>query len=115
MPQTAKEKEIFRNMVVLGLTREQAEQLYIDDRAKEPLPEQKELEQKAKANRVYNKSLKPRATVTKTPNTNKLELYNAILSTVKTQNVSVTAENLANEISVFYKGDHYSIKIIKHK
>ena len=45
-----KEKSILNYMQTLSLTREEAEQLWNDDNSDELLPEQQELEEKAKKN-----------------------------------------------------------------
>ena len=56
-----KEQEIQKHMQVLGLTREQAEQLWEDDNSDFVSEEMAEMERKAKANRRYEQSDKPRA------------------------------------------------------
>lgn len=56
-----KEQEIQKHMQVLGLTREQAEQLWEDDNSDFVSEEMAEMERKAKTNRRYEQSDKPRA------------------------------------------------------
>lgn len=56
-----KEQEIQKYMQVLDLTREQAEQLWEDDNSNYVNEEMAEMERKAKANRRYEQSDKPRA------------------------------------------------------
>lgn len=62
-----KEQEIQKHMQVLGLTREQAEQLWEDDNSDFVSEEMAEMERKAKANRRYAQSGKPRAKAKQEP------------------------------------------------
>ena len=62
-----KEEEIQKHMQVLGLTREEAEQLWEDDNSDFVSEEMAEMERKAKANRRYEQSDKPRAKAKREP------------------------------------------------
>lgn len=61
MTNLEKEQEIQKHMEVLGLTREQAEQLWEEDNSDYVSEEMAEMERKAKVNRRYEQSDKPRA------------------------------------------------------
>ena len=62
MSELEKEKEIKKHMEVLGITREQAEQLWLEDNTDFEDEEMKGMREKAKQNRRYEKSDKPRKT-----------------------------------------------------
>lgn len=112
-----KEQEIQKNMKVLGISREDAEELWRCDHDLEVNETEKELTAKAKSMRRYEKSDKPRKASTrerKVDETKKrllmdcktlIEGLGAVVSEVKTE----------TEITFTFCGEEYSLKLIKHR
>lgn len=112
-----KEKEIQKNMKLLDLTREEAEQLFEDDHSDEVLPEVAKIEKKVKAmKRHYEISTKERKKSTrerKIDENKKIILAEIAEAIEKIANIqSIKTET---EISFLYKDSEYSIKLVKHR
>ena len=122
-----KEQEIQKHMQVLGLTREQAEQLWEDDNSDFVSEEMTEMERKAKANRRYEQSDKPRAKAKREPKIDQEKV--AILDWLESAMVSrhtlidedewdfaeITRANLQREITFQIGENEYSLVLTKHR
>lgn len=109
-----KEEEIKRNMKLLDISREEAEQLYEDDHNDVVTPEMAEMEKKAKQLKRYEKSDTPRKKAVKErkidPDKKTLiDLLNSVLA-----NFGTTVKNEA-EISFTYNDREYTVKLIQHR
>lgn len=118
-----KEKEIQKFMKSLNLSREEAEQLYLDDLSDTPIPEVAEIEKKEKAEgkkRNYTKTEK-----SQNKGKNKVrkvdEDKKEILTRVKellekypneVDNITVKTET---EINFNFKNENYTLKLTKHR
>lgn len=113
---TKKETEIRNYMDKLGISREEAEQLWEDDNSEEMLPEVAEMEKKAKANgRRYEQTTKKKPT----DKPRKVdELKGSILSALTPiieQYGKVTYRQTETEIDFIIDNIPYTLKLTKHK
>ncbi len=112
-----REEEIKRNMKLLDITREEAEQLYEDDHNDVITPEMAEMEAKAKKNRRYEKSDAPRKKAVKERKVD--EEKNIILKSCKVliegMGGNVTEVKNEAEFSFMYGENSYTVKLIKHR
>ena len=111
-----KEQEIIKYMIALDISREEAEQLWQDDHDDVVTPEMKEMEEKAKKNRRYEKSSTPRKKVERERkiDPNKLALHSILVNALNDAGIKHTPKN-ESELSFTYCGDEYTIKLIKHR
>lgn len=111
------EVDIQRMMKKLQCTREEAIQLMLDDEADEMLPEQAELDKKAKAmGRRYEQSDKPRKKAEKIRkvDTVKKGLLDLVLDALQdTVKIIEIKNELACEFE--YNGENYGLKITRHR
>lgn len=113
-----KEQEILKNMQLLKISREEAEQLWIDDHSDEILPEVAEMEKKAKKIKNYVSSAEKHKK--KAPKERKIdEEKKRILNDVRVlveglQATNVTLKNEA-ELSFTLNENDYTFKLIKHR
>ena len=111
-----KEQEIQKNMKVLGISREEAEQLWEDDQNDFIGEEGEEMTRKAKEVKRYEKGDKPRAKAKKerkVDENKKLildKLHKALETFVKITNVKTETE-----ISFVYNDEEYTLKLTKHR
>lgn len=111
-----KEQEIQKNMKVLGISREEAEQLWEDDQNDFIGEEGEEMTRKAKEVKRYEKRDKPRAKAKKerkVDENKKLildKLHKALETFVKITNVKTETE-----ISFVYNDEEYTLKLTKHR
>ena len=122
-----KEQEIQKHMQVLGLTREEAEQLWEDDNSDFVNDEMAEMERKAKANRRYEQSDKPRAKAKREPKIDQekvnilIEIENAMVSRHSIINdgewdfENVIIVNQQREITFRVGENEYSLTLTKHR
>lgn len=112
-----KENEILQNMKLLGISREEAEQLWEDDHSDEILPEVAEMEKKAQKIRRYEKSNAPRkpSSRERKVDPHKKHLINCIR--VLLEGLKAEIEPLTNETDLHftYEGASYSVKLTKHR
>ena len=122
-----KEQEIQKHMQVLGLTREEAEQLWEDDNSDFVNDEMAEMERKAKANRRYEQSDKPRAKAKREPKIDQekvnilVEIENAMVSRHSIiddgewdfENVIIV--NPQREITFLVGDNEYSLTLTIHR
>lgn len=118
------DKEIAQSMKILGLTKEEAVQMWLEDNGHEINAEQTALDEKAKANRVTAtvhkakgeaKERKPRE---RKPNEEKQALIRAICASID-EDISI-AENVEiinpeRQIDFHVGGNHYSVTLTLHR
>ena len=111
-----KEQEIQKNMKALGISREEAEQLWEDDQNDFIGEEGEEMTRKAKEVKRYEKGDKPKAKAKKerkVDENKKLildKLHKALETFVKITNVKTETE-----ISFVYNDEEYTLKLTKHR
>ena len=111
-----KEQEIQKHMKVLGISREEAEQLWEDDQNDFIGEEGEEMTRKAKEIKRYEKGDKPKAKAKKerkVDENKKLilgKLHKALETFVKITNVKTETE-----ISFVYNDEEYTLKLTKHR
>ena len=118
MTSIEKEQEIQRHMQVLGLTREQAEQLWEDDNSDYVSEEMAEMERKAKANRRYEQSDKPRAKAKREVKVDeeKVKIIDFLMRVLADSDVSqLEVKNPQREIAFQLNGEDYSLTLTKHR
>ena len=112
-----KEQEILKHMELLGISREEAEQLWEDDHSEEVLPEVAEMERKAKKLKRYEKSDKPRKPSSRERkiDPDKKHLIDCIRALL--EGLKAEVEPLTNETDLHftYGGASYSVKLTKHR
>lgn len=111
-----KEQEIQKHMKALGISREEAEQLWEDDQNDFIGEEGEEMTRKAKEVKRYEKGDKPKAKAKKerkVDENKKLilgKLHKALETFVKITNVKTETE-----ISFVYNDEEYTLKLTKHR
>ena len=118
MTNLEKEQEIQRHIEVLGLTREQAEQLWEEDNSDYVSEEMAEMERKAKANRRYEQSDKPRAKAKREVKVDeeKVKIIDFLMQVFAVSDVSqLEVKNPQREIAFQLNGADYSLTLTKHR
>lgn len=111
-----REQEIQKHIELLGLTREQAEQLWEEDNADYVSEEMAEMERKAKANRRYEQSDKPRAKREVKIDEEKVKIINFLMRVLADSDVSqLEVKNPQREIAFQLNGADYSLTLTKHR
>lgn len=117
-----KEQEIQKHMQVLGLTREQAEQLWEDDNSDFVSEEMAEMERKAKANRRYEQSDKPRAKAKREPKIDQEKvniidfIWGCMLNNTHIMELDdIEVSNPQREITFRVGENEYSLVLTKHR
>lgn len=111
-----KEQEIQKNMKVLGISREEAEQLWEDDQNDFIGEEGEEMTRKAKEVKRYEKGDKPRAKAKKERKVdeNKKLILDKMHKALETF-VKITNVKTETEISFVYNDEEYTLKLTKHR
>lgn len=111
-----KEQEIQKNMKMLGISREEAEQLWEDDQNDFIGEEGEEMTRKAKEVKRYEKGDKPRAKAKKERKVdeNKKLILDKLHKTLETF-VKITNVKTETEISFVYNDEEYTLKLTKHR
>lgn len=113
-----REQEIQKNMRVLKISREEAEQLFEDDYSDEVLPEVQEIEEKAKSMKRHyeqsGKERKPTARERKVDNDKKI-ILTEILKTLRNIGCEIIGNKTETELYFTSNGKNYTIKLIKNK
>ena len=118
MTNLEKEQEIQKHMEVLGLAREQAEQLWEEDNSDYVSEEMAEMERKAKANRRYEQSDKPRAKAKREVKVDeeKVKIIDFLMRVFADSDVSqLEVKNPQREIAFQLNGEDYSLTLTKHR
>ena len=112
-----KEKEIQKYMEKLGISKEEAEQLWKDDHEDFESPEMKEMGLKAKKINRREKSDAPRKKVVRERKVDKdkKELIQVLDDALCDFVDNVTAVKNESEICFDYNDYHYSVKLIRHR
>lgn len=116
-----KEQEIKRNMELLKISRQEAEELYISDHEDIVTPEMAEMERKAKAIKRYEKSDKARKKSSKERkvDTEKKKLLDylerGLHDNIITGGYAITNIKNEAEFSFLHNGTAYTVKLIKHR
>lgn len=115
-----KEKSILNYMQTLSLTREEAEQLWNDDNSDELLPEQQELEEKAKKNLKRQYEINPDKVRKKVEKERKVNLTKKMLlenfaETLECLNITEYTTFTETEIDFKYNDKTYTLKLTEHK
>lgn len=122
-----KEKQIQKYMVSLGISREDAEQLWEDDQADFIGEEGEEMTQKAKQIRRYEQSAEPRKKIERQVKLDeeKVKILEWILDRLVDRHrlieedewdfENVVLANPQKEITFTVGGNEYSISLIKHR
>lgn len=115
---SAKEQEIEKNMRLLKISREEAEQLWEDDHSEEVLPEVAEMEKKAKKIKNYVSSTekhKKKAVKERKVDEEKKRLLTLCRIPIEGAGaINMTQKNEA-ELSFEFGENEYTIKLIKHR
>lgn len=114
---TKKECEIKNFMEKLGITREEAEQLWEDDQADIITPEMAEYERKRKENcKMYEKADtgKKKKTVTRKVDTVKLAIFEIIMKALADMVTNVELHNEAS-LDFTYDNKNYTLKLVEHR
>lgn len=112
-----KEKEIQKYMDALGISREEAEQLWQDDHDDVVTPEMEEMERKAKQIKRYEKSDAPRKKTTKERkvDTDKKELLSLLIEGLTKKYPRMVQVKNEAEFSFTFNKNSYTVKLIKHR
>ena len=115
-----KEKSILNYMQSLSLTREEAEQLWNDDNSDELLPEQQELEEKARKNLKRQYEINPNKVRKKVEKERKVNLTKKMLlenfaETLECLNITDYTTFTETEIDFKYNDKTYTLKLTEHK
>lgn len=115
-----KEKSILNYMQTLSLTREEAEQLWNDDNSDELLPEQQELEEKARKNLKRQYEINPNKVRKKVEKERKVNLTKKMLlenfaETLECLNITDYTTFTETEIDFKYNDKTYTLKLTEHK
>ena len=115
-----KEKSILNYMHTLSLTREEAEQLWNDDNSDELLPEQQELEEKARKNLKRQYEINPDKVRKKVEKERKVNLTKKMLlenfaETLECLNITDYTTFTETEIDFKYNDKTYTLKLTEHK
>lgn len=112
-----KEQAIALYMEKLGLTQEEALQLWNDDNSDTMTEEQKELTEKAKKCRRYEQSDKPRKKAKKERKVNETKGYilTELTDTLKKLECNVTGSKTETEIYFEFEGKKYTLKLTEHR
>ena len=111
-----KEKEIQNYMKKLGISREEAEQLWEDDQEDYIGEEGEQMTQKAKEIKRYEKGEKPKSKTKKERqiDENKKFILDNLHNVLETF-VKITNRKTETEISFVYNDENYTLKLTKHR
>lgn len=112
------ERLIQKNMQLLGIPREEAYQLVLDDLSDEMTPEQKALTEKAKSmGRHYETSTKERKKINRPRkvNENKGFILDELEIALGDIQATVTGRKTETEIYFDFENKHYTLKLTEHR
>lgn len=114
----AREVKIEQFMLLLNISREEAEQLYEDDNSKQPLPEVAEMERKAKENcRRYERTLQPRASPSRERKVDedKRQLIAEAVTALTAFGATDIRTKTETEIAFNFNGGEFTFKLTRHR
>lgn len=108
--------EIQHNMKALGISEEEAVNMWLDDNDYTENEVVEELTKKAKSVKRYEQAEKPRKKTVKERKVDeeKKHLINILVTSLKDEVSNISVKNEA-EISFFCNGNSYTIKLVKHR
>lgn len=114
---TDKEKTIRNYMDKLGLTQDEALQLWEDDHSNEDLPEVKVLTEKAKHIKRYEQSSKPRKKAEKERKVDiqKKEILEECGKALENMGANITNRQTETKIMFEFSGESYTLQLTKHR
>lgn len=114
---TDKEKTIRNYMDKLGLTQDEALQLWEDDHSNEDLPEVKALTEKAKHIKRYEQSAKPRKKAEKERKVDiqKKEILEECGKALENMGANITNRQTETKIMFEFSGESYTLQLTKHR
>ena len=113
-----KEQEILKNMQVLKISREEAEQLWEDDHSEEVLPEVAEMEKKARKIKNYVSSQekhKKKVVKERKVDETKGRLLSDVKVLIEGLGATETALETETELHFTFEGEKYTFKLTKHR
>lgn len=112
-----KEKAIRNYMDKLGLTQDEALQLWKDDHSNEDLPEVKALTEKAKHIKRYEQSSKPRKKAEKERKVDiqKKEILEECGKALENMGANITNRQTETKIMFEFSGESYTLQLTKHR
>lgn len=115
------DKEIDKNAAILGITREEAIQMYLEDEGYLPNEYVDALTAKAKEAKISHdaKSEKPRKNAGKPrerkPDEDKERLIKILESALNDEGIAATATNKTKIVEFEYNGSHYKVDLIRQR
>lgn len=111
-----KEQEIQKNMLDLGITRAEAEELYLYDHEEIENAEADALTEKAKQIKRYEQSMTPRKKSEKVRKVNEQKklLLEMLINGIK-DSVSITDVHNEADFSFDYGAFNYTVKLVEHR
>lgn len=111
--------EINKNIKVLGLTKEEAIQMWLDDEGYTTNEEQEELCRKSKENKIQHgaKSAAPRkkSTRERKPNERKIALIKILAEALETAGIEVNVTNSSKIIEFSFENFNYKLDLIEKR
>ena len=112
----SREKDILNYMEKLDISREEAEQLWMDDYDAVVTPEMAEIEKKAKQNRRhYEKSDAPKKPRERKVDAEKKNILSCCKVLIEGLGGIVSKVNNEADFSFTFNGNLYTLKLIKHR
>lgn len=113
---TEKQKAINSYMEKLGLTEQEAIELWNDDHSEQDLPEVVKMTEKAKHIKRYEKSATPRkkSTRVRKVDSEKAEILKSLLSQLISEGAEIQKVQTETIVLFTFNGNNYSIKLTKH-
>lgn len=115
------DREIDKNAAILGITREEAIQMYLEDEGYVPNEYVEELTAKAKEAKISHdaKSEKPRKNAGKPrerkPDEDKERLIKILENALNDEGIAATATNKTKIVEFEYNGSHYKVDLIRQR
>ena len=115
------DKEIDKNAAILGITREEANQMYLEDEGYIPNEYVDALTAKAKEAKISHdaKSEKPRKNAGKPrerkPDEDKERLIKILENALNDEGIAATATNKTKIVEFEYNGSHYKVDLIRQR
>lgn len=113
------DEEIFKNMKILKISKEQAIQMYLEDEGYVINETVEELTKKAKENKVLKgakaeKARKPRSKERK-PDEEKEKIIKIVAAALENEGISAQITNISKIIEFSIENNHYKLDLIKKR